>query len=306
MAIEMENLNGDGSVEILFQANSVLGEGPIWDDRVQVLYWVDIRQRRISRFDPALGRQTGVWIVPDRVGCLGLTGDPGRLIVGAGTEVFFLDLGSGRMAPLASLPIHRDQYRINDGRVDAAGRLWIGTMIDDIHAPEAYSGGQLFRVDCSGAVWATPDEFELPNGIVWSHDGDAMLINDTTACITYRYDFDVDTGELSSRAVFFDHSARDGFPDGLSIDTEGCLWSSQWDGWNIRRISPKAELLAEFRMPVRRPSSATFFGSGLDSIAITSATVDFSTEDFLLSPDAGSIFSMFAQGATGRPENRFG
>ena len=114
MAIEMENPEGDGRVEVLFQANSVLGEGPVWDDRAQVLYWVDIRLCRISRYDPGLRRQTGVWIVPDRVGCLGLTSDPGRLIVGAGTEVFFLDLGSGRMAPVASLPILRDRYRIND------------------------------------------------------------------------------------------------------------------------------------------------------------------------------------------------
>jgi len=291
---------------VLFQANAALGEGPIWDDRAGVLYWVDIRKHRISRLDPRSRRQTGVWIMPKRVGCVGLTEAADTLVVGAGAAVFLLHLGNGKTDHIATLPIETPRHRINDGRVDKAGRLWVGTMIDDIHAPEAFHGGKLFRVSPCGEVWQAPGEFELPNGMVWTDDDTSLLINDTTARITYRYFFDSGSGHASDRDVFFDHSGRDGYPDGLSIDTEGCLWSAQWDGWNIRRISPDAELLTEYRMPVRRPSSATFFGESLDRIAITSATVDFSTDDFLQSPDAGAIFEMEASGATGRPENRFG
>lgn len=296
----------DGGAHVLFQANATLGEGPVWDDREGALYWVDIRRQRISRLDPRLRQQTGIWVMPDRVGCIGLTDDVGTLVVGAGANIVLLHLGTGKTDRIATLPIDTERYRINDGRVDTAGRLWVGTMIDDIHAPDVFSGGRLFRVSNDGEVWQASGEFELPNGIVWTGDDASLLINDTTACVTYRYRFDSVTGEASDRTVFFDHSGRDGYPDGLSIDTDGCLWSAQWDGWNIRRISPNAELLAEYRMPVRRPSSATFFGRSLDRIAITSATVDFSTEDFLQSPDAGSIFEMDGHGASGRPENRFG
>lgn len=292
------------NVDLLFQANATLGEGPVWDGRAGCLYWVDIRCSRVSRYDLAQQRQTGVWIMPHRTGCVALTSDPHKLLVAAGVDIFVLDLQSGATSEIAALPIDGTRFRANDGRVDANGRLWVGTMIDDVHAPECFSGGKLFRVDPDGTVDCPDYEFELPNGIDWSRDNTLMYFNDTTTLSTFCFDFDQANGSLSNRRVFYDHSGGAGFPDGLSVDSKGCIWSAQWDGWNIRKISPEGELLQEFPMPVRRPSSATFFGPQLDRIAITSATVDFTTQDFLLSPNAGSLFSMAAE-SSGVVENQF-
>jgi sugar lactone lactonase YvrE len=295
----------DTAATVLFQANAALAEGPIWDGRTGCLYWVDIRRSRVSRFDPSLGRQTGVWITPARPGCVGLTRDPGRLIVAAGAEVALLTLETGMWDVIATLPIDAPRYRANDGRIDSSGRFWVGTMIDDLHRPTAFEGGELFRVYADGSVVRALSGCELPNGIGWSPDDSRMYFNDTTTGKTWQFAYDVVTGELSERSVLYDHRDGAGYPDGLSVDASGSIWSAQWDGWNIRRIAPEGRLLAEYPMPVRRPSSASFFGAGLDRIVITSATVDFTSADFRESPDAGSLFMMSSPAAAGRPENIF-
>lgn len=279
-------------VDVLFQAGATLAEGPVWDSRLECIYWIDIRRRRIARFDVTEERQTGVWITQHRPGCVALTDNREKLLIAAGDKIEILDLPTGTTQEIARLPIDVARFRVNDGRVDPQGRLWIGTMIDDIHAPDVFSGGALIRVDPDGTVFKVKDEFELPNGIGWNPDGSLLYMNDTTAQVTYSFEFDVSAGTVSNKQVLYDHSAGDGFPDGLSVDAAGCIWSAQWDGWNIRKISPNGELLAQIPMPVRRPSSAAFYGKHLSQLVITSATVDFSTEDFLKSPDAGSLYSM--------------
>jgi len=301
----MRSVSLSSNADVLFQANAILAEGPIWDERLSCLYWVDIRRCRISRFALATGRQTGVWITPSRVGCIGLTQDAGQLIVGAGAEIAMLDLVTGEWSSLTSLPIATPRHRINDGRVDARGRFWVGTMIDDIHQPDRFIGGALFRVDPDGTVTQALADCELPNGIGWSPDGKTMYFNDTTTAATWSFDFDVATGTLENRRKLYDHSGGAGFPDGLSVDATGAVWTAQWDGWNIRRISPEGMLIAEYPMPVRRPTSTSFFGSALDRIVVTSATVDFASEDFRESPDAGSLFVLPAPGVAGLSEHYF-
>ncbi len=179
------------NVELLFQANATLGEGPVWDSRSGDLYWVDIRRRRISRYNFVKKRQTGVWITPNRTGCVALTNDPQKLLVVAREDVFVLDLQSGVTSEIASLPIDTARFRANDGRVDAKGRLWVGTMIDDVHEPDSFSGGQLFRVDPDGTIDCANYDFELPNGIDWNKDNTLMYMNDTTTLSTYCFDFDL-------------------------------------------------------------------------------------------------------------------
>ena len=291
-------------VKLLFQSNNLLGEGPLWDSRCGDLYWIDIRRCRISRFNLGQNCQTGVWITPTRPGCIALTSDESKLLVAAREEIFILNLNNGKLSKIASLQIDRKLFRANDGRVDSAGCLWVGTMIDDIYAPEHFKGGQVFRIDPEGNTSSTNYEFELPNGIAWNSESTLMYINDTTSLFTYCFDFDLENGQLSNKRIFFDHSKGSGYPDGLFVDAENCVWSAQWDGWNIRKLSPDGKLIKEFQMPVRRPSSATFFGPNMNQIAITSATVDFSTEDFLKSPNAGSLFSMQTK-STGVVENQF-
>lgn len=294
-----------GTTRVLHQANASLAEGPLWDARLGAVYWVDIRRCRIHRFRPDLGRQDHVWVLREPVGCIGLTPDPGVLVVVAGAEVFLLDLATGRETPVARLPIEVPRMRANDGRVDASGAFWIGTMIDDIHAPAAFSGGRLFRVAPDGRVSDSGFEFELPNGMGWSPDRRRFYINDSTALKTYVFDADPASGALSGRRVLFDHAGGDGLPDGLTVDRDGHVWSGQWNGWTIRRIDPAGQLRESFRVPVQRPSSVAFFGEGLDRMVFTSAANGMTMEDLLAAPEAGSLFELQVS-ARGTPEHLFG
>lgn len=300
-----ESEMGTGSVAVLHQANASLGEGPVWDPRQQAVYWLDIRRCRIHRYSVAKGRQDGVWITRSNPGCLGLTANPGVLVIAAGAEVLLLDLVSGTETLIATLPIKTPLMRANDGRVDSSGRLWIGTMIDDIHAPPSFEGGKLFCVSPDSKVLDTGFSFELPNGIHWSPDGQTLYLNDSTARKTFAFDRSARTGAISRQRILFDHPSDEGLPDGLCVDSAGNIWSGQWNGWNIKKIAPDGRLLEVFRTPVQRPSSVTFFGHDLDRLVFTSAANGLTTADFLAAPDAGSLFELSVT-ATGQPESYFG
>ena len=296
-------MKADG-VAVLHQANASLGEGPIWDPRLDALYWVDIRRCRIHRYSVAKRQQDGVWITRNSPGCLGLTNNPSVVLVVAGAEVFLLDLVSGAERLVATLPVATPLMRANDGRVDAAGRLWVGTMIDDIHAPAKFKDGRLFCVSADGEVCDSGHEFELPNGIDWSPDGATLYLNDSTVRNTFAFDVSAQTGQISRQRILFDHPSDEGLPDGLCVDKAGNIWSGQWNGWNIKTIAPDGRLLETLETPVQRPSSVAFFGRALDRLAFTSAANGLTTADFLVEPDAGSLFELPVQ-ATGRAEHYF-
>lgn len=305
MASALEGELEQAGVAVVHQANASLGEGPIWDSRLEALYWVDIHRRRIHRYSVSGERQDGVWITRNSPGCIGLTENADVVVVAAGAEVLLLDLRSGVETPLATLPVATPLMRANDGRVDAAGRLWVGTMIDDIHAPAKFSDGRLFSVLPDGGVSDSGFVFELPNGIDWSPDGRTLYLNDSTAQKTFAFDFSGEDGTISRQRVLFDHPPAEGLPDGLCVDSSGNIWSGQWNGWNIKKIAPDGRLLETHAVPVQRPSSVCVFGHKLDRLAFTSAANGLTTADFIAAPDAGSLFELSVR-VSGRHEHYFG
>ena len=290
-------------IECIQQANAILGEGPIWDWRSGDVFWVDIRRQQVFRHHFATGVQTGQWTFPERVGFVALTESPTRVVVGVGMTVQVLDLISGETHLIAELDSGRPQHRINDAAVDADGRLWVGTMMDDYFNPRDFIDGRLHRVDADGTTQAF-GTYQLPNGIGWSPDGTQMYLNDSVARKTYAIEFDRRSGTVGDQRPIFVAAANEGLPDGLSVDADGNIWCALWDGWAVLTLSPDGNVLARHAMPVRRPSSATFGGEGLDQLIVTSATVDFSSFDYAASPQAGGLFCM-PVGRRGQRANLF-
>ena len=291
-------------IQCVHQSNAILGEGPIWDWRSGDLFWLDIRRQHIYRFNLALARQTGQWVLPERVGCIALTRDARVLAVATGMTVSLLQLDTGTVQPFAAPKQAGTGYRLNDGAVDARGRFWVGSMIDDYYAPERFTGARLFRIDPDGRAEDMGLDLKLPNGIGWSPDSTKMYLNDTADLTTYVFDFDADSGRLSGRNVLIQHDGLHGMPDGMAIDTDGNIWTAQWDGWCVQQYSPSGALLQTVSTPVKRPSSVAFCGDALDVLMFTSATVGFRTYDYLKSPDAGGLFRL-NPGVSGRRENLF-
>ncbi|WP_051332612.1 SMP-30/gluconolactonase/LRE family protein [Cucumibacter marinus] len=290
-------------LECIQQANATLGEGPVWDWRTGNLFWVDIRRGYVFRHHLASGEQTGQWVFDERVGAVALTADPGRILVAAGLTVYRLDLESGDTSVLCVVR-HIPKHRFNDGEVDAMGRLWMGTMHDDYFAPSEFTGGLLHRIDPDGTVTEF-GKFQLPNGIGWSLDKKTMYVNDSAAGTTQAFDFDLSQGIPTNQRTIYTSPPGKGMPDGMSVDAEGNIWCAMWDGWSLIRLSPEGEELDRYPMPVRRPSSATFCGESLDQLAITSATVGFTSQDYIKSPRAGGLF-LAPAGCSGQRPNLFG
>ncbi|MBO0514214.1 SMP-30/gluconolactonase/LRE family protein [Streptomyces beijiangensis] len=257
-----------------------LGEGPTWDAAADRLIWVDILSSRIHTYAPGSGRRT-VMTAPQHVGAA-------KPRAGGGLVVNLRD-GIGLYGPDGAFGwLHRDPVpgrRGNDAAVAPDGSLWAGTMRYD----EAAGGGTLARFAADGTV-APQLTVAVSNGTGWSPDGSRMYYVDSP---TRRVDvFDADGERISGRREFASVEAGAGFPDGLTVDAEGCVWVALWDGAQIRRYTPDGVLDRTIPLPVRRPTACAFGGRDLRDLYITTARVGLDSPhplsgSLLVLPDAG-------------------
>jgi sugar lactone lactonase YvrE len=283
-------------LDVAVGAAAVLGEGPTWDGATGTLLWVDILACEVHRFDPAAGRDTVLARTPQHVGAA----KPRA----AGGVVVNLRDGIGRYGAdgafdwLATLG--GDGVRGNDAAVDADGRLWAGTMRYD----ERPGGGRLYRVDPGGEVVTVLPEVSISNGIGWSPDGRRMYYVDTPTRRVDVFDVDRDTGLVARRRQFIDLARAPGFPDGLAVDADGCLWVAMWDGGAVHRYTPDGVVDRVVGVPATRSTSCAFGGPGLGDLYITSATAGLDPAKLAAEPLAGSVFVLPGAGA-GLPGHPF-
>jgi sugar lactone lactonase YvrE len=275
----------------------ILGESPLWDERAQRLYWVDIRRPAIRRLDPLSG-QVDSWPLPEMVGCIALVED-GRLLVAMGIEVLLFDPATGQRETLARLPQRIEGHRFNDGRCDRQGRFFVGTMHNLTRAPE----GSLYRLEGRGELQPVLDGICIPNSLAWSPDGATMYFADSLRHGIDAFDFDGATGHLGPPRRFAT-STPPGFPDGATVDAEGGLWSAQFNASRVVRYAPDGRIDRVIEMPVDKPTALAFGGPDLDRLYITTASQHMSPEALAAQPLAGALLS-FEPGVRGLPEARF-
>ena len=285
-------------VQCVQQANSILGEGPSWDPADGALYWVDIKRPAVFRWHPTLG-QTGHWPLKRPVG-FASPAQSGRMIFGDSDGLGLLDLANGQTKRLGDPEEHLPGNRFNDGKVDRAGRVWAGTMDDACLQPT----GSLYRVDPDYSIHRMATGFICSNGLGWSPDNRTMYFTDSMVRTIWTYEFDFDTGSLGKRSVFAELPEGNGVPDGLTVDSEGFVWSAMWDGWRVIRYAPDGTTDRVVPMPVQRPSSCMFGGPDLKTLFITSACVELGWNALQGGPLAGSLFAISTDVA-GIPETPF-
>jgi sugar lactone lactonase YvrE len=268
-------------VELALRARATLGEGPVWEPVTGRLIWVDILASRVHWYDPASGCDT-VMATEQHIGAA-LPRHGGGLVVNLRDGAGLYDADGGFRW------LHREVVpgrRANDAAVDPAGRLWAGTMRYD----EAPGGGTLRRIAPDGTVSAVLDEVSVSNGIGWSPNGSVMYYIDSP---TRRIDvFDVDVrgdGMVRGRRPFAEFEDGAGFPDGLTVDADGCVWVALWDGGAVRRYTPEGKLDRVVEVPVRRPTACAFGGPDLADLYITTATAGLDAAALAGQPLAGSV-----------------
>lgn len=268
----------------------LLGESPLWHPAEQVLYAVDIPGRQVLRWRP--GAETpDVWPQDAEPGCIAARSG-GGVLVARRDGLWALNTVSGAQALLAPPPYDPARLRFNDGKVDPAGRVWIGS-ISDAREPEA----ALYRLDDAGFV-AQVSGLTTSNGLAWSPDGRRMHWSDTKAHRIYVADFDAATGVLSSPRVFAEFKQRvpgeayGGRPDGAAMDAEGCYWAAMFEGGCLLRIAPTGEVLQRVGLPVSCPTMVTFGGADLRTLFVTTARDKRPAEEIAREPLAGAVLQL--------------
>jgi sugar lactone lactonase YvrE len=255
-----------GGVEVVAEPACLLGEGPVWLPGSGELLFVDILPGRVHRLRPETGAlesvelRTAVGAAVPRAG--------GGFAVATREGFGLLDWERGTLEPLAAVEAERPENRMNDGKCDAAGRFWAGTM-SERREPAA---GSLYRLDADGSVSRVLNGVTISNGLAWSGDGATMYYIDSLAHRVDAFDFDPAAGAVSGRRRLVELPEELGVPDGMTADAEGNLWIAFFGGSAVRCYSPAGEAVEVLELPVSLVTSVAFGGPDLRDLYITSAT----------------------------------
>lgn len=278
-----------------------LGESPVWSATENVVYWIDIRGRKLHRTDPATGATTSIDL-PSRPGMIALR-KKGGLIAVLEDGVYTCDPGNGALERLVALEADQPENRANDGKCDSAGRLWVGTMnIADERKPT----GSFYRIDPDLTVTQVGTGIAIPNGLAWNPDNSVMYWTDTTGDVVWRYGFDSDTGERHGEEPFFRFDFRKtGGIDGAAMDSDGGYWPAVYGGSKLQRILPDGTVGHEIALPVSQPTMPAFGGPGMTTLFVTSAYQNMPDEKRQAEPLAGALLAVETD-FRGHPVHPFG
>jgi sugar lactone lactonase YvrE len=289
-----------GEIEHVLEIHNVIGEGPLWHSQEASLYWVNfIEQYQIHRFTPDT-RKAEVFETGMPVMALGIR-KAGGFVAATAKGIATWDTQRKTFEPLCDPLAGRAGFRFNDAATDSRGRFWVGTVNDN--NPKG-PDGELFCIQGDGSSKVMDGNVTVANGIGWSPDRKIMYFTDSFRYAIYAYDFAEEAGTITNRRTFVQTSPDAGVPDGMTVDSEGFVWSAFWGGWKVVRYNPEGKVDREYRLPVPNPTSCAFGGKRLDELYITSATLGMTPEEKQKSIQSGDLFRLKV-GIPGVDEPRF-
>ena len=249
-------------LQLITDQNNELGENPLWHPAEKKLYWEDILTGRLFRYDPATD-QTETIYTGDLVGGFTFQAGGGLLLFMArGRIALWKD---GQLTTLIDeIPAERES-RFNDVIADPLGRVFCGTM------PTAEHGGRLYRLERDLSLTPLVENVAISNGMGFTRDRKTFYYTESDARKIHIFDYDETTGALTNQRLWRDFSAGPGVPDGMTVDSEGCVWSARWDGNAIFRYAPDGTELQKVEFPAKKVTSLCFGGDDLRDLYITTA-----------------------------------
>lgn len=276
-----------------------LGEGPVYDEDRDALWFCDIVARTLNRILLS-SKQLESWDFPSEVCSLGLA-QSGKLVIALRKDVVIFDPDQAKSVTIATIEPDMPETRLNDGKVGPDGAFWVGSM-DDRSTKEPIAS--LYRVDPDGKVERKIDGLMISNGLAFSADGLSMFHSDTRGPWIDRWRIDKATGTITERqriAILDDTIGR---PDGGATDAEGCYWSAGVSAARLNRFSAEGKLIESYPVPVASPTMPCFGSAGLGTIFLTSLRHQRSQKLLEEYPLTGSV--IFGKSpVTGAPVSRF-
>ncbi|WP_020652427.1 SMP-30/gluconolactonase/LRE family protein [Massilia niastensis] len=279
--------------DCLWEIKATLGEGVLWHAATRQVWFVDIKERRIHCCE-ADGRNRRSWHAPGQVSFIVPAADGGFVCALEDGLYRFIET-RGEFVPLAKIEAEEHGNRFNDGHVDAAGRLWFGSMDDS----EEQARGALYRFD-GRLVRRMDEDYVITNGPAVSPDGRTLYHTDTLARRIYAFDLLPDGG-LAHKRVLVELEGG-GYPDGMAVDAEGHLWVATFGGWRIDRFDTQGRKLGEVRFPCANITKLAFGGDDLRTVYVSSARKGLSAAQLATQPLAGGLFT-FRADVPGLPQH---
>lgn len=276
-----------------------LGEGPVWDDRTDRLWWTDIQEARLHYWDWNEDK-FGWFDCPERLGSFGLTDRPDWFICAFASGFALFRPESSELRWIVRPGEGFRGIRFNDGRVDRSGNFWAGTMVEDEERADG-ARGALYRLSPEGTLARLLDGIGISNSICWSPDGRWMWFADSTRGLIQRFAHDPVAGTLSD-PVDFAVALDPASPDGSDVDAEGSLWNAEWGGACITRYASGG--IQHVSLPVTQPTCIAFGGPDLDHIFVTSAREGLDEPTLAAQPEAGNVL-VLKTSATGIAAPRY-
>jgi len=279
-----------------------LGECPLWHPVENQLYWIDIDGRAVHRLDPSNSMHRA-WPMPSEPGAIAWSAS-GGLLVALRSGLALLDTDNSALTMIAQPPYDPSRERFNDGRCDAAGRFWVGTLYE----PRDQRNATLYALE-HGSLRDSGKRATVSNGVAFSPDNRTIYHSDTTAhCIT-AYDFNVASGAIGDGRLLHQfstdrHHDYGGRPDGAAVDSEGNYWCAMYEGGRLLQLSPSGAILREILLPVRCPTMMAFGGSDLRTLYITTVRSKRTPEELAACPLSGCLLSMRVD-VPGLPEHAY-
>lgn len=261
-----------------------LGEGALWSPEEAALWFVDILGRRIHRFDPASGTGQS-WDAPSPPGFI-LRRDSG-FIVGLEKGLHRFDPASGSFTLLQAVEEDRPQNRLNDGTVGPDRAIWFGSKVE----LEDDTSGAWYRWSGNGPAQRFDDGYVVTNGPAFSPDGGTLYHSDSGNRLILARNVAAD-GTPGENRVFAQIADGDGYPDGLAMDREGCLWVALWAGGAVRRYSPAGEVLQQIAVPARNVTKPAFGGADGRTLYLTTAACGLDADVLAAEPGNGGLFAV--------------
>jgi sugar lactone lactonase YvrE len=279
------------SLSCIVDSRCNLGEAPLWSASEEKLYWLDISLSSTLFIWHSTTRKVSFLPLNELATGLALSSLDDLIVVSENGPSIF-ELSEQKLLSLSMLPFSMHGRRFNDCGCDPAGRLWTGTMANELQPLPGQSQctGELYRFDEDMSCHLMREGIGCPNTFVWAGDSKSMYSADSSDGCIYAYQFDLDSGSLGGRKVFANPSGL-GLPDGSAIDAEGYIWNARWGAGCVARFAPDGTIDQTVVVPADHVTSCAFGGPHLQTLFVTTARQHHGRSAVAHQPLAGGVFA---------------
>ena len=286
-----------------------LGESPFWHPRERALYWLDIPGRAVLRTRGDIGTASAKverWALSTEPGCMA-PARSGGLVIALRDGIYRAREWGGELVAIARVEHDVRTMRFNDGKCDALGRFWSGS----INEAKDRASAALYCFDARSGTGVAPaltqmaNQVTTANGLAFSPDARTLYWADTPAHQVRAWNWDAAANTLSQPRVFHQFDAKpegwapdsplpryEGRPDGATVDAQGHYWVAMFEGAQLLRLAPSGEIVGSVPVPAQCPTMPCFGGDDLKTLFVTTARKGRPAAEIERLPASGTVISM--------------